>query len=108
MIRGLIYIYITAVAEGFASSIKRQTALTQLAEVRYESVHHVVTMVPVALQVTRNTLRANNMLDQLKEDWSAIDLLAVYTQVLYLLQPLSIPTARLFTHSPLRHTLQWG
>ena len=55
-------------------------------------VYYVVTMVPAALQVTRNTLRANNMLDQLKEDWSAIDLLAVYTQVLYLLQPLSIPT----------------
>ena len=37
-------------------------------------VYYVVTMVPAALQVTRNTLRANNMLDQLKEDWSAIDL----------------------------------
>ena len=31
------------------------------------------------------------MFEQLREDWAAIDLLAVYTQILYMLQPLGIP-----------------
>ena len=107
-------LFVGSVAEGFANSIKRQTALTQLAEVSTGDIHQLLPLIlhpflPLLNlglllfllllllllfpfpQVTRNTLQTNNMFEQLREDWAAIDLLAVYTQILYVLQPLGIP-----------------
>lgn len=61
------------VAEGFVNGLRRQTSLTKLA------------------QVARGELRNSNSLEQLKQDWEAVDLKSAYAQALYAAQPMKIP-----------------
>ena len=42
-------------------------------------------------QVARGELRNSNSLEQLKQDWEAVDLKSAYAQALYAAQPMKIP-----------------